>query len=110
MNQSRSTQRRGHVVPSDEKELIKEICLLVGKYKKYGYRRITALLKKTGWDINHKRVERIWRKLGFNAVKRKQKRRRQLTVMALFVVILPLIKIMCGVMILFLTELQMVRS
>ncbi len=57
--------------------MVKEICILAGKYKRYGYRRITVLLKKSGWDINHKRVERIWQKLGFNAVKRKQKRRRQ---------------------------------
>jgi len=30
------------------------------KYGRYGYRRITALLKREGWRVNHKRVERIW--------------------------------------------------
>jgi transposase InsO family protein len=29
-----------------------------------GYRRITALLCHQGWRVNHKRVERIWRREG----------------------------------------------
>ena len=28
---------------------------------RYGYRRITALLRAEGWRVNHKRVERLWR-------------------------------------------------
>ena len=28
------------------------------------YRRITALLRDAGWRVNHKRVERIWRREG----------------------------------------------
>ena len=31
------------------------------RYGRYGYRRVTALLKSEGWRVNHKRVERIWR-------------------------------------------------
>jgi hypothetical protein len=29
------------------------------KYGRYGYRRVTALLRAEGWQVNHKRVERI---------------------------------------------------
>ena len=28
---------------------------------RYGYRRITAMLRWEGWKVNHKRVERLWR-------------------------------------------------
>ncbi len=34
-------------------------------YGRYGYRRITALLRNEGWPVNRKRVERIWRQEGF---------------------------------------------
>ena len=33
-----------------------------GKYGRYGYRRITALLVATGWKVGKDRVERIWRR------------------------------------------------
>jgi putative transposase len=33
---------------------------LAAKYGRYGYRRITAMLQHEGWQVNHKRVERIW--------------------------------------------------
>ncbi len=29
---------------------------------RYGYRRIAALLRDAGWQVNDKRVERLWRK------------------------------------------------
>jgi len=45
-------------------------------YGRYGYRRITALLKNEGWRVNHKRVERIWREEGLKVPKRQPKRRR----------------------------------
>ena len=47
------------------------------KYGRYGYRRITALLKREGWRVNHKRVERIWRREGLK-VPQKQPRRKRL--------------------------------
>ena len=40
-------------------------------YGRYGYRRITALLRQAGWVVNKKRVERIWRREGLK-VPRKQ--------------------------------------
>ena len=46
---------------NDEDELRKDIIKFADKYGRYGYRRITALLKTEGWKVNHKRVERIWR-------------------------------------------------
>ena len=37
---------------------------LASQFGRYGYRRITALLRQRGWHVNHKRVERIWRREG----------------------------------------------
>ncbi len=46
------------------------------QYGRYGYRRITALLRHEGWRVNHKRVERIWRREGLRVPKRQPKRKR----------------------------------
>jgi len=44
----------------------KRIIELATQYGRYGYRRITAMLRQEGWQVNHKRVERIWRQEGFD--------------------------------------------
>jgi putative transposase len=49
---------------------------LATRYGRYGYRRITALLKTKGWRVNHKRIERIWRREGLKIPKRQPKRGR----------------------------------
>ena len=51
---------------------------LATKYGRYGYRRITALLNnpEMGWRVNHKRVERIWRREGLKVPKKQPKRGR----------------------------------
>ena len=46
------------------------------QYGRYGYKRITALLRTDGWQVNHKRVERLWREEGLKVPKRQKKRRR----------------------------------
>lgn len=61
----------------DEPILREEIIRLACEYGRYGYRRITALLRNEGWLVNHKRVERIWREEGLK-VPRKQKKRKRL--------------------------------
>jgi transposase InsO family protein len=49
---------------------------LASRYGRYGYRRITAMLKQEGWQVNHKRVERIWRQEGLKVPQKQPKRRR----------------------------------
>lgn len=49
---------------------------LACNYGRYGYRRITALLRAEGWCVNHKRVERIWREEGLKVPQKQPKRRR----------------------------------
>jgi transposase InsO family protein len=63
--------------PSDERRLTDNIIALATKYGRYGYRRITALLNNEyGWRVNHKRVERIWRKEGLKVPEKQPKRGR----------------------------------
>jgi len=56
--------------------LVSRITELAIQYGRYGYRRITAMLRQEGWQVNHKRVERIWRKEGLKVPKKQPKRRR----------------------------------
>ena len=76
IGQPRSTQRRNPKVKDDEEALRSEIIRLASKYGRYGYRRITALLKRDGWRVNHKRVERIWRQEGRKVPQKQPKRGR----------------------------------
>jgi putative transposase len=77
LEQARATQRRSLSPPTDEKQLTDDIIALAARYGRYGYRRITALLNNEhGWRVNHKRVERIWRKEGLKVPKKQPKRSR----------------------------------
>ena len=49
---------------------------MAGRFGRYGYRRVTALLRHRGWHVNHKRVERIWRREGLKVPARQPKRGR----------------------------------
>ena len=45
---------------SDEQALRARIVALATRFGRYGYRRVAALLRREGWHVNHKRVERLW--------------------------------------------------
>ena len=49
---------------------------LATQYGRYGYRRITELLRREGWQVNHKRVERLWRREGLKVPQKQPKRKR----------------------------------
>jgi len=76
LGQSRSTQRLIPYVPDDEPILVSRIIKLAEQYGRYGYRMITGLLRQEGWKINHKRVERLWRREGLKVPKKQPKRGR----------------------------------
>ena len=76
LHQHRSVQRRVPKVRTDETALTAAIVELATTYGRYGYRRITALLKRSGWRVNSKRVERIWRQEGLKVPARQPKRGR----------------------------------
>lgn len=76
LGQPRSTQCRSLFVRDDEGPLTRAIIDLATEYGHYGYRRITALLNHQGWQVNHKRVERIWRREGLKVPQKQPKRAR----------------------------------
>jgi len=55
---------------------VARIIELATQYGRYGYRRITALLRTKGWKVNHKRVEKIWRREGLKVPQKQPKRSR----------------------------------
>lgn len=76
LEQPRGTQRYEKRFHKDEKKLTAEIIELASQYGRYGYRQITGLLRNSGWNVNHKRVERIWRKEGLKVPQKQPKRGR----------------------------------
>ena len=59
-----------------ENARLKRLVWMAREHGRYGYRRITALLRAEGWWVNHKRVERIWRQEGLKVPAKQPKRRR----------------------------------
>ncbi len=62
--------------PDDEGALTANIMSLATQYGRYGYRRITAMLRQGGWRMNAKRVARIWRRVGLKVPSKPPKRGR----------------------------------
>jgi len=73
---ARSTIRYKPKVADFTKRLLGRILELVGKFPRYGYKRITVLLRREGWRVNRKRVHRLWKQEGLRVPKRTRKRRR----------------------------------
>ena len=77
LGQNRSTQRK---IPrgrdNDERLTAAELIELGRRYCGYGYRKIAELLRRAGWHINDKRVERIWRRDGPKVPPKQPKRGR----------------------------------
>ena len=76
LQQPRATQRYTQIIRNDEAELVHRMTDLAKQYGRYGYRRITALLQLEGFRVNHKRVERLWRREGLKVPARQPKRKR----------------------------------
>jgi transposase InsO family protein len=76
LGQPRSTQRRVKKLPGAEEALRTDVIRLARRFGRYGYRQITNLLRIEGWEVNHKRVERIWRQEGLKVPRRQPKRGR----------------------------------
>jgi putative transposase len=76
IGQPRATQRRRPIIRDDEEALTAAIIRLATTYGRYGYRRITALLRAECWRVNLKRVYRIWRREGLKVPQKQPKRGR----------------------------------
>jgi transposase InsO family protein len=76
LGQPRSTQRRAPYVPDGGPALVARLVDLATEYGRYGYRRITILLHEEGFRVNHKRVERLWRREGLKVPQKQPNRSR----------------------------------
>src|SRR5512146_270548 len=76
LEQWRGTQRYAPIQRNDEDVLTRAILILATKYGRYGYRRITALLRRAGWQVGKDRVQRIWRREGLKVPAKQRPRGR----------------------------------
>lgn len=79
IGQPRSTQRYTTSQPKEANQrLLKRMVALSEENPRYGYRRVWALLKREGWQVNKKRVHRLWREQGLKVSSCKQRKRRRM--------------------------------
>lgn len=72
----RSSFYRSSLVSVESRRVRKEVLELSEKHPRYGYRRITALLRRDGFEVNAKRVQRLRREAGLQVRKRQRRMRR----------------------------------
>jgi putative transposase len=76
VEQPRSSQRYAPRRAERDREVTRRMLELARHQPRYGYRRITALLRREGWVVNRKRVHRLWRQEGLKVPVRQRKKRR----------------------------------
>jgi len=76
LGQHRSSQRYVPHARADEDALTRAVIALARRFGRYGYYKITELLKAAGWTVNAKRVQRIWRTEGLKVPSKQPKRSR----------------------------------
>lgn len=74
---SRNSYRYKCKLKEDEIALRKRLNELADLRKRYGYRRQHLMLLKEGWEINHKRTQRLWQDEGLQIPKKSRRRRRK---------------------------------
>jgi putative transposase len=57
--------------------LVERIARLAQRHPRYGYRRIWALLRREGWVVNHKRIQRLWQQAQLQVRKPRRRRHRR---------------------------------
>jgi len=73
---ARSSQQYKSRPRQDDDGLRLALIRLAKQYGRYGYRKITKLLRIEGWKVNHKKVERLWREEGLQLPMRHKRRKR----------------------------------
>ena len=76
VGQHRSTQRHEAKTAAAEQALRAELRAFSVERPRWGYRRAHDHLRELRWDVNRKRVQRLWREEGLRVPVRKRKRRR----------------------------------
>ncbi len=76
VDQPRSSQRHASEKATKDAALSQRMVALSQENPRYGYRRVWALLRREGWAVNKKRVQRLWREADLKVPARERKRRR----------------------------------
>src|SRR5437868_10335994 len=76
VGQHRSTQRHEPQRADDDAALRAELRKLSAQRPRWGYRRAHHRLGQDGWEVNRKRVQRLWREEGLRVPQRRRKRQR----------------------------------
>jgi putative transposase len=76
VDQPRSSQRYISTKDARDAALMQRIVALCAENPRYGYRRVWALLRREGWEVNKKRVQRLWREGELKVPTKERKRRR----------------------------------
>jgi putative transposase len=76
VDQPRSSQRYVSMKVGNDVALVQRMVALSTENPRYGYRRVWALLGREGWQVNKKRVQRLWREAGLKVPAKERKRRR----------------------------------
>lgn len=72
LGRSRSTLRYGRRARTGEVPLVKALRRLAARHRRFGYRRLHAMLVRDGWTANVKRIRRLCRSLGLQTPKRRK--------------------------------------
>jgi transposase InsO family protein len=73
LDRPRSTLRYQGRDRAAELPLVRAIRRLARKHPRWGYRRIHVLLEREGWQVNRKRVHRLWKEMGLRRPPRRRK-------------------------------------
>src|SRR5215213_551425 len=74
--QPRSSQRYEGRKADRDRPLLERMIELSRANPRYGYRRVWAMLRREDWQVNKKRVHRLWRREGLKVPDKQRKRRR----------------------------------
>lgn len=73
--QHRSTQRLGEPTPTEDEAALRAFLRAFSKERpRWGWRRAAKALRRAGWRVNSKRVQRLWRDEGLKVPYRKRKK------------------------------------
>jgi len=73
---SRSGYRYRRIVREGDEQLKADLRVIAGENPAAGYRTAWALLRREGREVNHKRVQRLWREAGLTQPRKRKRRRR----------------------------------
>ena len=76
VGQHRSTQRYEPKDRDPDPDLRSELREFARDHLRWGYRRAHAVLRRRGWAVNRKKVQRLWREERLRVPQKRRKRQR----------------------------------